>query len=97
MNMEGVISRCSTVFTTFVVVLGTAALGCHLSSYFYDPQPLAQITFRKVNDFTPNSFLNCDQANLQFDLDVDLTSEFHWNQSQLFLYLVASYVSDTNQ
>jgi len=37
-----------------------------------------------------------DRALLSFDIDVDLRPAFHWNIKQLFVYVVASYESDTN-
>jgi signal peptidase complex subunit 3 len=38
-----------------------------------------------------------DRALLNFDLHVDLNPAFHWNIKQLFVYVVASYKSDTNK
>lgn len=37
-----------------------------------------------------------DRSLLSFDIDVDLTPAFHWNIKQLFVYVVASYESETN-
>lgn len=37
-----------------------------------------------------------DRALLSFDLHVDLEPAFHWNIKQLFVCVVASYVTDTN-
>ena len=37
-----------------------------------------------------------DRALLSFDLHADLTPAFHWNIKQLFVYVVASYVTETN-
>jgi len=37
-----------------------------------------------------------DRALLSFDIEVDLRPAFHWNIKQLFVYVVASYKSDTN-
>jgi signal peptidase complex subunit 3 len=53
-------------------------------------------------------FLNCfldlflqshggtDRALLSFDLHVDLRPAFHWNIKQLFVFVVATYKTDTN-
>merc|ERR1719188_1467715 len=38
-----------------------------------------------------------DQSTLSFNMEYDLTSEFHWNMNQLFVYLVASYNDTTNK
>lgn len=37
-----------------------------------------------------------DRAVLKFDIDADLSSVFHWNVKQLFVFLIAEYTSDTN-
>mmetsp|Transcript_21391 Transcript_21391/g.32715 ORF Transcript_21391/g.32715 Transcript_21391/m.32715 type:complete len:171 (+) Transcript_21391:170-682(+) len=37
-----------------------------------------------------------DRALLSFDLDVDFRPAFHWNIKQLFVYVVATYESETN-
>lgn len=36
-----------------------------------------------------------DRSLLSFDLEADLTPAFHWNIKQLFVYVVASYKTDT--
>eukprot|EP00978_Attheya_sp_CCMP212_P004249 scaffold9329_cov51-Attheya_sp.AAC.8 len=37
-----------------------------------------------------------DRALLSFDLHADMRPAFHWNIKQLFVYVVASYETDTN-
>ena len=37
-----------------------------------------------------------DRALLSFDIHADLTPAFHWNIKQLFVYVVASYETETN-
>jgi len=37
-----------------------------------------------------------DRALLTFDLNVDLRPAFHWNIKQLFVFVVATYATDTN-
>lgn len=37
-----------------------------------------------------------DRALLSFDLHADMTPAFHWNIKQIFVYVVASYKTDTN-
>ena len=36
-----------------------------------------------------------DRALLSFDIDADLRPAFHWNVKQLFVYVVASYATET--
>jgi hypothetical protein len=35
-------------------------------------------------------------GNFYFDLEADLTELFHWNNKQLFIYLMAEYKTETN-
>eukprot|EP00574_Skeletonema_japonicum_P013312 CAMPEP_0201726364 /NCGR_PEP_ID=MMETSP0593-20130828/9406_1 /ASSEMBLY_ACC=CAM_ASM_000672 /TAXON_ID=267983 /ORGANISM="Skeletonema japonicum, Strain CCMP2506" /LENGTH=176 /DNA_ID=CAMNT_0048217839 /DNA_START=264 /DNA_END=794 /DNA_ORIENTATION=+ len=37
-----------------------------------------------------------DRALLSFDLQADMTPAFHWNIKQLFVYVIATYRTDTN-
>ena len=37
-----------------------------------------------------------DRALLSFDIDADLRPAFHWNIKQLFVYVIASYATDSN-
>ena len=37
-----------------------------------------------------------DRALLSFDIHADLRPAFHWNVKQLFVYVVASYKTDSN-
>jgi signal peptidase complex subunit 3 len=37
-----------------------------------------------------------DRALLSFDIHADMTPAFHWNIKQIFVYVVASYKTDTN-
>jgi signal peptidase complex subunit 3 len=37
-----------------------------------------------------------DRALLSFDIHVDMEPAFHWNIKQIFVYVIASYKTDTN-
>jgi len=37
-----------------------------------------------------------DRAVLRFNLDADLSSVFHWNVKQLFVFVTAEYTTKTN-
>jgi len=78
--------------------MGTMAGLNHMTSYMpsFQPTPTGSVALHKVNDLTVNTYLNMDQSTLSFDLNHNLTSEFHWNMNQLFVYLVASYNSTSN-
>ena len=58
-----------------------------------------------VHGATPRAHMLCglrrnhgstDRAVLKFDLDADLSSAFHWNVKQLFVFVTAEYRSKTN-
>ena len=38
-----------------------------------------------------------DRALLSFDIDVDMSPAFHWNIKQLFIYVVASYETESKK
>jgi signal peptidase complex subunit 3 len=38
-----------------------------------------------------------DRALLSFDIHADMTPAFHWNVKQLFVYVVASYSTESKQ
>lgn len=38
-----------------------------------------------------------DRALLSFDIHADITPAFHWNIKQIFVYVVASYETETNK
>merc|ERR1719498_1112602 len=70
----------------------------HLTSYLpqFQPSPSGSIKLNKVHSLMENSYLKMDEMSLSFDLNANLTSEFHWNMNQLFVYIVASYNSTSN-
>ncbi|CAD7947238.1 unnamed protein product [Amoebophrya sp. A120] len=95
--MDSYVNRLTTIFYTFVTAFGFASILNHFSAYvcFY-PKPTGIISNIVLHDFTVNSFLGQEQANLSFDFEADLTSEFHWNQKQLFLYVLVKYETETS-
>ena len=96
--MDSYCNRTQTIFTQAASLFGIAAVLCHLSSFvLFNLQPQASVTFSSMQDFTLNSYLNADQANIFFDLDLDLRSEFHWAQNHLFVYVVARYETESSK
>jgi len=96
--MDTYSARGNTIFCTFVTVMGAFAGLNHASSYLpaFAPVTSGSVAVNKVHDLTLNTYLNMDQSIFSFDLNHDLSKEFHWNQGQLFVYLVASYNSTSN-
>jgi len=96
--MDTYSARGNTIFCTFVTVMGTMAGLNYGTSYLpsFKPVTTGSINVAKVHDLTLNTYLNMDQSILSFNLNHDLTKEFHWNMNQLFVYLVAEYNSTSN-
>uniref|UniRef100_A0A7S4J3F9 Signal peptidase complex subunit 3 n=1 Tax=Odontella aurita TaxID=265563 RepID=A0A7S4J3F9_9STRA len=86
----------AVVFFGLTVLLGLSILAAlsksgHSNRYRPDVKRLELKTLRSLK-----SHGGVDRALLSFDIDVDLRPAFHWNIKQLFVYVVASYESDTN-
>eukprot|EP00913_Durusdinium_trenchii_P019428 g18266.t1 len=93
--MDTYSARANTIFCTFCTVLGTTAVLNHLTTFLpmdrFNVQTSGTVQLNKVHDLIPNSHLNSDQSVLSFHLSHNLSTEFHWNMNQLFLYVVATY------
>ncbi|ODQ54147.1 signal peptidase 22 kDa subunit [Saitoella complicata NRRL Y-17804] len=92
--------RISAVFGLFTTVVFTLCAFIAATSWLFTPEPITEVSIRNVNVVKgrtayQRSDKSQEYALLKFDLDYDLTSLFHWNTKQLFIYLVASY--DTPQ
>mmetsp|Transcript_76998 Transcript_76998/g.121581 ORF Transcript_76998/g.121581 Transcript_76998/m.121581 type:complete len:196 (+) Transcript_76998:78-665(+) len=97
--MDSYSARGNTIFCTFVTVLGTFGALNHCTSYLPAFQPKTEGTL-KVNEMTrltKNSHFGFDQAEVTFDINYNLSEEFHWNSKQLFVYLVAVYKTDKHK
>jgi len=74
----------------------------HIQNIIVDQTLTSNLTFPEVERLELNTLRSLkshggvDRALLSFDLHVDLTPAFHWNIKQLFVYVVASYESETN-
>ena len=47
-------------------------------------------------DFSIRLTKRSDLGNFYFDLEADLTELFHWNNKQLFVYILAEYETTQN-
>lgn len=96
--MDSYSARGNTIFVTFTTVLGTMAAFNHATSYLpqFQATPAAEVKLTKIHDMTVNSYLDADQSLISFELGTDFSTEFHWNMKLLFVYLVATYTSESN-
>lgn len=85
----------AVVFFALSVLLGLATFCC-FSTHFHETQPVIQTL--KLN--TVRALRNqggVDRAVLSFDLKADLSSAWHWNTHQVFVFLVAEYKTDDDR
>lgn len=94
--MDSYATRGNTVFCTFTTCLGFFAALNYFSAKLYDTTAKADMKVHKIYDMTINSYLDSDQCSISLDIDHDLSSEFHWNMNQLFVYITANYETEAN-
>lgn len=97
--MDSYSNRASSLFTTFTSVLFAVATLNHLTSYFYSPAPLATISIpgNSVVEYSYFKSYKADQLKFEFDLSLDLTSEYNWNVNQIYIFVVATYETKNNK
>lgn len=98
MTMETYSSRASSLFTTFTTVLFVIATLNHITSYFHSPSPSGSISVSKDSKLEYSEFkpYKADQVRFDFDMKVDLSTEYNWNLNQIYLFVVASYETRKN-
>jgi len=93
--MDSYSTRGNSIFCTFVTVLGTCAVMNHLTTWLpmerFETKPEASIALNKVYQLTYNTHYEQEESVFSFDLKYDLSTEFHWNMNQIFLYVVCTY------
>jgi signal peptidase complex subunit 3 len=97
--MDTYSNRASSLFTTFTTVLFVVATLNHLTSYFHSSSPVATIGVPRVSSIEYSEFkpFQADQVKFEFDLSVDLSTEYNWNVNQLYVFVVASYETTKNK
>jgi len=98
--MHSFLSRLNTLFAFTLTVLAVLTIGVFLSTYFEKYHGSVDIGVNKpivkhMTDFSANRKKN-DLGVLQLNLDMNIDSLFDWNVKQLFLYLIAEYVTPAN-
>jgi len=96
--MDSYANRANTIFYTFGQCLGFFAVLCHLTANFNDVSGVyAGVSHEKSMDLTSNTYYKSDQANIEFNYDMDLSAEWNWNTNLFFVMIVASYETPTNK
>ena len=92
--MDSNYNRAYYVMVTYLWALFIAASFNYLTALtIFHPNPIATVEYLSLRDLTTNRDLKSDQANINFALSYDLTSEFNWNCKQLYFSVVAVYES----
>ncbi len=96
--MDSYSNRASSLFTTFTTVLFTVAVLNHLTSYVCSPTPTGRITMSDhgILEYSEFKQFKADQIKFDFDMTLDLTSEYNWNVNQIYVFVVASYETSRN-
>eukprot|EP00163_Fabomonas_tropica_P011901 TRINITY_DN2289_c0_g1_i1.p1 TRINITY_DN2289_c0_g1~~TRINITY_DN2289_c0_g1_i1.p1 ORF type:complete len:170 (+),score=16.27 TRINITY_DN2289_c0_g1_i1:21-530(+) len=94
--MHSFVHRLNAVFCYALVVAAFVVTGLALSSLFHQSSPQTSVRLSKVHRLMKIPALASDQALVTFDLDAKLSSEFHWNVKELFVYITAEYETDLN-
>ena len=95
-RMDSYNNRVSTLFTAFTTALFVVATLNHFTSYFYQPAPVGTITPTGWIEYSNYKSYDSDQVKFEFDLAVDLRSEYNWNVNQIYVFVVATYETDKN-
>lgn len=94
--MHSASQRLQAVFGLFTTVLFILCGFVALTSSLFNSYPKAGVSISNVQvkySRAPNSYRSTQQeyAHVQFSIDADLSTLFHWNTKQVFAYLVAEY------
>jgi signal peptidase complex subunit 3 len=72
-------------------------VGCNIgTSYLIPTNPDVHFAVTSLQLFQRHPASQNDLLSLTFDLKADLTSLFHWNTKQLFVYVSAQYATERN-
>ncbi|KAE8355758.1 signal peptidase subunit-domain-containing protein [Aspergillus coremiiformis] len=100
--MHSSLNRAQAVFGFFTTVALFVAGFAALSVFLYPAhEATAEVSLKEVKVIKgrPHYYSNKKEeyAQMRFDLDADLSSLFHWNTKQLFVYVYASYSSSDKE
>jgi signal peptidase complex subunit 3 len=94
--MHSLLMRANAIFCYALVVLA-ALVGCNIAtSYCISTNPQVDFAVTSLQIFQRHPTSQNDHLSLTFDLTADLTSLFHWNTKQLFVYVSAQYATAKN-
>eukprot|EP00899_Mesostigma_viride_P008520 jgi/Mesvir1/1766/Mv09619-RA.1 len=92
--MYSVLYRSNAFFTFAATVLACVCLFPSLTDRWHKATPDISLELARVESL--QAVGDNDQAILVWNLTADLSTVFSWNTKQLFVYLVAEYVSKDN-
>ncbi|DAZ94934.1 TPA: hypothetical protein N0F65_012651 [Lagenidium giganteum] len=94
--MHSAWTRANAVFFASLMSLAIMCGLTTLTTFGHEAHPVvSQLEVTQVHSLR-NYRDRTDRATLSFNLDADLSSVFNWNVKQLFVYVVAEYVTKSN-
>lgn len=93
--MHSILSRLNAILAFSFTVLAGLTFLCFLSTFtknYSAPVRIRDLTGR-VNVAYVNGLGEVEEAIINGEVEVDLTPLFDWNAKQLFVYLIAEYVT----
>ena len=88
--------RANAVVFFSIALLGALCFGCWLTGSMIEQKPVVE-KFQMNTLKRLSKYKGIDRAVLTFDTSFDLTSVFHWNVKQLFVFVTASYKSESHK
>jgi Signal peptidase subunit len=82
-----------TATTFFWALFATACLN-HLTHIVVPVSVTGAVEIVDIKEFVLNKQFKSDQATVEFKLSYDLSNEYGWNFSQIYLSVVAEYSTD---
>jgi len=94
--MQTWLTRANAILCYALVVLAVLTALNVATSYLFTPNPKVDFAITSIQLFQRHPTSQNDILSLTFDLKADLTSLFHWNTKQLFVYISAQYITEKN-
>lgn len=98
--MSCILTRLNTLSSVGMYAMTAVAMAAFLTTNFLDMShhvdfKVNKVMVKNVQEFSTRDSRN-DVASLTFDLQFDTDPLWNWNTKQLYMYLVAEYVTERN-
>lgn len=94
--MNSLLVRANAIFCYSLLMLAALA-GCNIASTWWLPaSPQVEFEVTSIQMFQRQPNTQNDVLSVTFDLQANLSSLFHWNTKQLFVFITAQYATEKN-